>query len=158
MFFQVGCISSVSTMPCLLYFFEGIPMHILVILLILPVLIAIWSLSQPKEKLQAVWSELASSFTPKNKDLATPLRDWAQTALGNEQPLQTWLVGLPDEGLQALGENIANFCVEMDVELDWLFDPEAEIDANAKAAAEEMVVDYCKICLKAVQKQTIAAS
>lgn len=135
-------------------------MHILVIFLVLLALIAlvVWSVSQPKEKLQAVWSELASPFTSKTKDLATPLRDWAQTALGNEQPLQTWLVGLPDEGLQALGENIANFCMEMDVELDWLFDPEAEVDPNAKAAAEEMVVDYCKICLKAVQNQTVTAS
>jgi len=134
-------------------------MHILVVFLVLLVLIAlvVWSVSQPKDKLQAVWSELASPFISKTKDLATPLRNWAQTALGDEKPLQTWLIGLPDEGLQALGDNIANFCMEMDVELDWLFDPEAEVDPNAKAAAEEMVVDYCKICLKAVQNQQISA-
>ncbi|QTR46596.1 hypothetical protein J9253_01150 [Thiothrix litoralis] len=135
-------------------------MHILVVFLVLLALIAlvVWSFSQPKETLQAVWSEISSPFNNRTKDLATPLRDWAQTDLGEEQPLQTWLVGLPDEGLQALGESIANFCMEMDVELDWLFDPDAEVDPNAKAAAEEMVVDYCKICLKAVQNQTVTAS
>lgn len=133
-------------------------MHILIVVAVLASLVGlvVWSLNQPKDKLQAVWTEMAAPFTSKSKELATPFRAWAESSLGNESALQAWLVGLPNEGLQALAEKVAEFCVEMDVDIEWLFDAEAEVDPNAKAAAEEMVTDYCKICLKAVQQQQVS--
>lgn len=136
-------------------------MHILIAIAALASLVGlvVWLLRQPKEKLQAVWTELSAPFGYKNKDLEAPFRAWVETStlMAREQALQTWLLGLPVEGLQALAEKVAEFCVEMDVELEWLFDTEADVDPNAKAAAEEMVIDYCKICLKAVQNQQISA-
>ena len=132
-------------------------MLILIIVVVLASLagLTVWSLSEPREKLQAVWTELSAPFTSQPKDLATPFRAWAETSdlLAKEPVLQAWLVGLPAESLQALAEKVVEFCVEMDVNLDWLFNEEADIDPDAKVAAEEMVVDYCKICLKAVQNQ-----
>ncbi|SEA52662.1 hypothetical protein SAMN05660964_01777 [Thiothrix caldifontis] len=134
-------------------------MHILIAVVALASLVGlvVWSMSQPKEKLQAVWTELSAPFSSKHKDLATPFHAWVETSalMAKEQALQAWLLGLPAEGLQALAEKVAEFCVEMDVELDWLFDAEADVDPNAKVAAEEMVIDYCKICLKAVQNQQV---
>jgi hypothetical protein len=136
-------------------------MHILIAVVALASLVGlvIWSLSQPKEKLQAVWTELSAPFASRHKDLAIPFRAWVETSslMAKEQALQSWLLGLPAEGLQALAEKVSEFCVEMDVELDWLFDAEVDVDPNAKVAAEEMVIDYCKICLKAVQNQQIAS-
>lgn len=132
-------------------------MHILIIAVVLASLagLTVWSLKQPKEKLQAVWTELSAPFASKHKDLSTPFRAWSETSdlMAKEQALQVWLQGLSAEGLQALAEKVAEFCMEMDVNLNWLFDEEADVDPDAKAVAEEMIVDYCKICLKAVQNQ-----
>ncbi len=137
-------------------------MHILIAVVALASIVglAAWSLSQPKEKLQAVWTELSTPFTSRQKDLATPFRQWAENspALAQDAALKVWLLGLPNEGLQALAEKIAEFCIEMDVDLEWLFEDTSEVDPTAKAAAEEMVIDYCKICLKAVHNQQIHAS
>ncbi len=135
-------------------------MHILVIFLVLLLLtsMVVWAIAQPKEKLQKAWSDIAAPFTSKTRDWGTPLKVWAEASLGNERQLQTWLLALPSEGLQALGEKIAEFCNEMNVDLTWLTDTETDTGVNpvAKQAAEEMVIDYCKICLKAVQNQQTA--
>lgn len=131
-------------------------MHIIVIALIFLSLgyALTWAWNQPKDKLQAMLSEITTPFVAeKLPDMATPLKQWAQASLGQETLLQTWLLNLPDEGLQALGEKIAEFSHDMEVDLDWLLKPEVETNPIAKQAAEEMVIDYCKLCLKAVQQQ-----
>lgn len=130
-------------------------MHFVVIFLALILLIFMvkWSLAQPKEKLEKAWSDIVSPFSLKTKDWATPLKTWAEVSLEAELPLKTWLLALSNEGLQALGEKIADFGMEMNVDLTWLSDPAAEIEPTTKKNAEEMVIDYCKICYKAVQNQ-----
>lgn len=130
-------------------------MHALVIFLVLLMLVFLVMsiMTQPKEKLQQALSNMASPFTSKTRDWATPMKAWAEASLGHERQLQAWLLALPNEGLQALGEKIAEFCAEMNVGLAWLTDPAEPIDPAIKQAAEEMVVDYCKICLKAVRNQ-----
>lgn len=130
-------------------------MHLMLIFLVLSLLVLTvkWTMAQPKEKLQKVWSDLAAPFTSETKDWSGPLKAWVETSLGNEKQLQAWLLALPNEGLQALGEKIAEFCTDMNVDLNWLLNPVAEVDPGAKRAAEEMIVDYCKICFKAVQSQ-----
>jgi hypothetical protein len=134
---------------------EIIPMHLLVILLALLLLavMVMWTTAQPKEKLQKAWSDITEPFTSKNKDWATPMRAWVQASLEKEPKLQAWLLALPNEGLQALGEKIAEFCEQMNINLQWLTNPATEIELAEKQAAEEMIIDYCKICLKAVQNQ-----
>jgi hypothetical protein len=128
-------------------------MHILIFSgLILLTCAAVWASLQPKEKLQAAWEEIATPFTGKKKDWATPLKGWAQASLNEEPQLQKWLVSLSAEGLQGLGEKLAEFCAEMNVNLDWLLDPKTKITPEAQKAAEETVVDYCKMCQKAVRQ------
>lgn len=135
-------------------------MHILIAIVVVAVIagLVIRPLGRPKEKLQAVWPEMTASFHPSRKDSVTPFKAWAATALGQEPQLQAWLTGLPDEGLRALVEKLAEFCTEMDMdmELEWLFTPEPCVTPAAKAAAGQVVTDYCKICLKAVQRQQAA--
>lgn len=138
-------------------------MHIFIAVVVLALLVG-WvrsepRRSEPKKKLQAVWTEFSVPFMSKHKNLTPRFRAWVETSalMAKEPALQAWLLGLPAEGLQALVKKVAEFCVEMDVELDWLFDADVDVDPNAKAAAEEMVIDYCKICLKAVQNQQIAS-
>jgi len=100
-----------------------------------------------------VAKSVISGLKLKQQDYATPLKSWAQSGLNNESKLQAWLLALPEEGLQALGEKVHEFAVEMDLDLNWLTDPEAESLPEARQAAEEMVTDYCKLCMKTVQKQ-----
>jgi hypothetical protein len=134
-------------------------MHILMFLMILGALgfLVMWALAQPKadleENVRKVLSGIAGSLTPKAVDWATPMRVWAETSLGSEQEIQTWLLALSSDGLQALGEKIAEFCLQMNVDLHWLSDPAKPIDSLVKQAAEEMVIDYCRVCLKAVHNQ-----
>lgn len=129
-------------------------MHILIFSgLILLACAAVWASLQPKEKLQATWDEISTPFTGKKKDWATPLKTWAKAALNDEPVLQKWLLALSTEGLQGLGEKLGEFCAEMNVNLNWLHDPQAKITPEAKKTAEETMIDYCKMCQKAV-KQT----
>jgi hypothetical protein len=121
-------------------------MHMLVIFLVLLSLVfmVMWTLSQSKEKLQQVWSGLAAPFASKNLDWATPIKAWAETSLAKDKVLQAWLLNLPSDGLQALGEKIAEFCVEMNVDLSWLMNPATEVDPAVKQAAEETVMIIAK--------------
>ncbi|MCX7097102.1 MAG: hypothetical protein NTV43_04240 [Methylococcales bacterium] len=129
-------------------------MHILIFVgLILLTGAAVWASLQPREKLQATWEEISTPFTGKKKDWATPLKAWAKASLNEEVQLQKWLASLSVEGLQGLGEKLAEFCTEMNVNLDWLHDPKAKITPEAKKAAEETIIDYCKMCQKAVKQQ-----
>ena len=134
-------------------------MHILMFLLLFGSLsfLVMWALAQPKadleENVRKVFSGIAGSLTPRTVDWATPMRTWAETSLASELEIQTWLLALPSDGLQALGEKIAEFCLQMNVDLQWLSDPAKPIDQHVKQAAEEMVIDFCRVCLKAVQNQ-----
>ncbi|NOS86928.1 MAG: hypothetical protein HOP34_00055 [Methylococcaceae bacterium] len=127
-------------------------MHILIFSgLILLACAAVWASLQPKEKLQATWEEISTPFTGKKKDWSTPLKSWAKASLVAEPELQKWLLSLSAEGLQGLGEKLGEFCADMNVNLDWLHDAQAKITPEAKKAAEETMIDYCKMCQKAVK-------
>ena len=134
-------------------------MHILMFLMVLGALgsLIIWSLAQPKaaleENVRKVWSGIAGALTPSAFDWAAPLRIWAESSLGSEQEIQSWLLALSNDGLQALGEKLAEFCLQLNVDLQWLSDPAKAIDPLVKQSAEEMVIDYCRVCLKAVHNQ-----
>ena len=134
-------------------------MHFLMLLMVLGALsfLVMWALARPKadleENVRRIWSGIASSLTPKTVDWASPMRVWAETSLGSEQEIQAWLLALSNDGLQALGEKVAEFCLQMNVDLQWLSDPVQPIDPLVKQSAEEMVIDYCKVCLKAVHNQ-----
>ena len=136
-------------------------MHVLIAVaaLALVVSVVVWALSPSTEKIQIAWSELSAPFQAINKDLPTLWRVWIETspALAQEIHLKTWLQGLSNDGLQALAEKTAEFCAEMNADMDWLFEAEADLNPYAKAASEELVIDYCKLCFKAVQKQLLAA-
>ena len=131
-------------------------MHIISVLIILLLLVGVlvWLfMERPKQQLEGVWSNVASSLNLKSQDYSIPLRMWAEEELGEEPQLQTWLLGLSEEALPALGEKIHELGVDMDLDLSWLTDPESEGIPEAQQASKEMVVDYCKLCMKAVHKQ-----
>lgn len=130
-------------------------MNILIIAAVVSLLIfaTLWLILQPKRKLQEAWEEVSASLAPKQEDLATPFKAWVQTSLEDEPVLQKWLLSLSEESLQALAEKVAEFCQEMNIELDWVIDPEADISEKSKKNAASIVTDYCKICLKAVNNQ-----
>jgi hypothetical protein len=129
------------------------PILAIILVLLLLVFALAWAMTGPREKLQKAWSGIAVPFTSKTQDLATPLKAWAETSLSGEPALRTWLVSLSAEGLQALGEKIAEFCREMNVDLAWLLAPAEDADPEARQAVEDIVTGYCKICQKAVRNQ-----
>ena len=130
-------------------------MHILFIFFILLIflLLCVWLIKQSKEKLQQVFDDIGAPFLSKPKDWVSSLKIWAENYLSTEPALQSWLLSLTSEGLQALGEKIAEFCREMAINLDWLLKPDTEIDPIVRQKAEAIVIDYCKICQKAVENQ-----
>ena len=130
-------------------------MHILTIIAVIALLVTVvaWVLKDgpKKKKLWGVLDDFGSVTKFHHIDYTTSLRTWAQDSLNDEPVLQTWLLDLHEEGLQALGEKISELGVEMDLDLNWLFAPEEAVVPIAQQAYEELVIDYCKLCLKAVE-------
>lgn len=130
-------------------------MHILFILISLMALAAViaWVvMDKPKEQIQDAINGVASGMKPHKPNHAEALKHWAQENLEDEAQLQSWLLALPDEGLQALGEKLHEFAHEMDMDLHWLQDPDGDNAAEAQQTNEPLVIDYCKLCMKAVHK------
>jgi Sec-independent protein translocase protein TatA len=105
------------------------------------------------DKFKENWDDITSSLIPKKADLATPIRAWAKRSLADEAALQQRLLSLPDENLQIFGEKISEFCEEMDIQLDWVINPDADVPEKTKQHAENVVIDYCKLCLRAVEER-----
>lgn len=120
-----------------------------------------WLIERPTDQLQAgknpvqeKWEKIKASVFPEQEDFAAPLKAWAQASLADEPALQEWLLSLPKEALQALGEKVSEFCREMNVELGWVIHPGSDVAPQSKTNAESIVIDYCKICLKAVENKS----
>jgi len=139
-------------------------MNILILITIVALIffLLFWRTKQPNsmteshyklDKFKENWDEITSSLIPKKTDLATPISAWAERSLSDEAALQQRLLSLPDENLQIFGEKIAEFCEEMDIDLDWVINPDAEVPEKTKQHAEKVVIDYCKLCLRAVEER-----
>jgi hypothetical protein len=78
---------------------------------------------------------------------------WAATSLGHEPALQAWIAALPAPALQALVDQVATFCAEMNLNLAWLVEGRLGEEPVLQQAAHEIVVAYCSACWKAVAAQ-----
>lgn len=129
-------------------------MHIFIFLAILVAVIAVLILiftDQPKQRLEHAFSNLSSTLQLHTENYAIPLSAWADNHLQDESELQSWLAGLSEEGLQALGENLCDFANTMELDLEWLMKSE-ETSGKPDTFVEGLVIDYCKLCMKAVQR------
>lgn len=78
---------------------------------------------------------------------------WVSASLGHAPGLQAWITALPAPALQALVDQTAIFCAEMNLNLAWLVEQQLEDEPVLKQAATDMVVAYCTACWKAVDAQ-----
>lgn len=112
--------------------------------------VIVWAfMENPKQQIGAVWENFTATLAVSQQDYAVLLSSWAQEALNDDVPLQSWLLSLPAESLQALGEKIHEFSLDMDLDLRWLIEQEF----SSAPETQSMIVDYCKLCMKAVQHQ-----
>ncbi len=98
--------------------------------------------------------EFSDRVIPKKQPpLTAEFRAWAAESLDGEKTLQSWLASLSDEGLEALSEQLAIFCTDLNLELGWLVNKEMERAPELKRAVEEIVISYCQACWQAAQIQ-----
>lgn len=93
---------------------------------------------------------------PSNAALVAPFREWIENELQTEKTLQSWLLKLPEPGFALLTDHIAAFCVEMNFNLAWLFDPQLAVVPDLKRTMRSVVIDYCQACYKSIPIQVEA--
>lgn len=78
-------------------------------------------------------------------------QEWADANIKNHD-LKEWIVNLSPEAAQALTEQVAEFCVNLGFELEWLLEGRLAQDPEIEAGAREVVVSYCSACWRATQE------
>ncbi len=101
--------------------------------------------------------EAAKAITLKKADVSLEFRDWVDTDLQESPELRKWVLGLPDEGFAALTQRLAAFCADMNIQLEWLTGRDIDVAPAARQAANAVVVDYLKLCRKALSHQNDVA-
>ncbi len=101
--------------------------------------------------------EAAKAITLKKADVSLEFRDWVDTDLQENPELRKWVLGLPDEGFAALTQRLAAFCADMNIQLEWLTGRHIDVAPAARQAANTVVVDYLKLCRKALSRQNDVA-
>jgi hypothetical protein len=83
--------------------------------------------------------------------LAARFAAWAIADGGLEDAaLRAWIGGMDDLGCEALGEQVARFCADFEIELAWLVDAELDDWPALEAALRALVTQYCLACKAAV--------
>jgi hypothetical protein len=78
---------------------------------------------------------------------------WAEANLNARPRLRDWLLSLPETGLKALISQLAQFCQELSINLNWLVRGDLRAEPKLETTIHQIVVEYCEACLKAVQIQ-----
>lgn len=89
----------------------------------------------------------------KNEELPSQFRNWVANSKEVDKGLKTWISDMPDDGLQGLTEQLAEFCNNLNIELDWLVSEGIEKDPDLKKVISEIVLSYCNACWKAAESQ-----
>jgi hypothetical protein len=122
-----------------------------------------------------IFKDRMADMATELRDFAADVGDWAQASArrmgGVEQrrlaarfatwaladgqirdePLRAWIGGLDALGREALGEHVAAFCADFDVDLAWLVDGALADDWPAlEAGLRDLVTHYCNACKAAV--------
>ena len=86
-----------------------------------------------------------------------PCPDRNLARFGTRTPFEDLATRLIQQRFTGFSGKTAEFCAEIHADMDWLLEAEADLNPYAKAASEELVMDYYKLCLKAVQQQLLVA-
>ncbi len=80
-------------------------------------------------------------------------RAWVASDLGENPPLQAWLLSLPEEGFEALTQRVVKFCADLNIQLSWLAERHVDVAPPLRVAAKTIVVDYLEVCWQAIRHQ-----
>lgn len=94
-----------------------------------------------------------SLLTPSYLPETGAFKAWIKQELNDHPRLCEWLLALPDQGLQALTQQLAEFCQELSINLTWLVNGDLKREPELEMVARDVVIAYCDACLKAVKVQ-----
>lgn len=94
---------------------------------------------------------LNAVITPSHKKLVPDFKNWIAVNIPKDDPLREWLLSLPEEAIEALTRQLAAFCQDLNLELEWLVNN--KLDLETRQQLEQIVISYCRSCLKAVEIQ-----
>jgi len=103
-----------------------------------------------RERISRVRERISSK---KQAELAKQFQAWAAVHLTGEEGLTDWIANLSEDGAQALTEQLATFCSDLNFELSWLIKGDLDADPDLKLVGENMVAAYSSACLKAALAQ-----
>ncbi len=125
---------------------------ILIALLALLVLFGLWSTSHWLDP-GRIGQKLAERVPGRTRRDGVALRTWAETALESHPALQTWLLGLPETGLVALIERLEAFCLDLNLQPRWLWNPETLPTPHLRDVVTGVVTEYLEACHQAMIHQ-----
>lgn len=84
------------------------------------------------------------------KEQAERFQTWAATNI-SDTGLRAWLTGLSPEAASALTEQLAEFCINLGFELDWVLTDQLAKDPEIAQHARSVIEAYCLACWRAAQ-------
>jgi hypothetical protein len=108
--------------------------------------------SQKGHLLQPVFN-LRNRLIGKNHEQAKKFQAWVDAHIDDIE-LKAWLTGLSPQAASALSEQLADFCVNLGFELNWLLDDNLSQDPEIEQEALAVVTAYCRACWHAAQSYT----
>lgn len=91
---------------------------------------------------------------PSHARLSPAFRQWVENDLKGHDDIKQWLLSLPDEGFRALTQQIALFCLELNIDLEWLIKGDLAVEPEVQQVVEDIVIGYSDACRKAVRIQS----
>ena len=98
-------------------------------------------------------SWIARFLPKKDLDQGKRFQAWSTQAFADQPALQAWLKALPDPAIQALTAHLVAFCTEMNVDLNWLLDQQAQQQPLLTRDIQMIVLHYLQACYTAVGAQ-----
>jgi hypothetical protein len=96
---------------------------------------------------------IGDKLTGSKQETARKFQTWADGNI-EDSDLKAWLTGLSPEAASALSAQLADFCVNLGFELDWLLEGNMNQDPEIKQESLAVVTAYCRACWNAAQSYT----
>jgi hypothetical protein len=104
-------------------------------------------------RLTKYMKNIGDKLTGSKQETAKKFQTWADGNI-EDSDLKAWLTGLSPEAASALSAQLADFCVNLGFELDWLLEGNMDQDTEIKREALAVVTAYCRACWNAAQSYT----
>jgi hypothetical protein len=104
-------------------------------------------------RLTKYMKNIGDKLTGSKQETARKFQTWADGNI-EDSDLKAWLTGLSPEAASALSAQLADFCVNLGFELDWLLEGNMNQDPEIKQEALAVVTAYCRACWNAAQSYT----